>query len=103
MSIDRARVLHLARLARLELPAGEGTLLDEATLDRLVAELGAILDHVREIEALDLSQVPPTSHGVPLPPSFREDQAAPTLPTDRALAAAPERADGCFVVPKVVE
>jgi aspartyl-tRNA(Asn)/glutamyl-tRNA(Gln) amidotransferase subunit C len=93
--IGREIVLHVARLAYLEL--------DEARLEALPAELGAILEHVRAIDALDLTGVEPTSHGVPLPPLFREDQPGQTLDTERALAGAPERSNEAFSVPKIVE
>ena len=95
MTISKDTVLHVARLSYLEI--------EEARLEPLIAELGAILDHVRSIAALDLAGVEPTSHGVPLPPLLREDSPGPTLDTERALEGAPERSGEAFSVPKIIE
>jgi aspartyl-tRNA(Asn)/glutamyl-tRNA(Gln) amidotransferase subunit C len=112
-AIDRATVLHIARLAYLELPRVQDKdghwvepaerLIDEAQLDKLAHELGAILDHVRQLDALDLSSVEPTSHGVPLPPLFRSDELGTPLATERALAGAPASSGESFLVPKIIE
>ncbi|MCK6550328.1 Asp-tRNA(Asn)/Glu-tRNA(Gln) amidotransferase subunit GatC [Myxococcota bacterium] len=113
MAIDRAEVRRIARLAHLEYPrvqAKDGTfvepaehLLDDAMLDKLAAELGQILDHVRELEAVDVEGVEPTSHGVPLPTMLREDTPGHVLTTDDALASAPARVGDGVAVPKIVE
>jgi aspartyl-tRNA(Asn)/glutamyl-tRNA(Gln) amidotransferase subunit C len=93
--IARDTVLHMAQLAYLEL--------DDARVEAISTELGAILEHVRAIDGLDLSGVEPTSHGVPLPPLLRDDEPGPTLDTERALSGAPERSGGAFSVPKIIE
>ena len=89
--IDREQVLHVARLARLEL--------DESELDRMAGELSGILEHVDRISALDLDGVEPTSHVVALSNVLRADQPEPCLPRERALEQAPDPADGAFRVP----
>jgi aspartyl-tRNA(Asn)/glutamyl-tRNA(Gln) amidotransferase subunit C len=89
--IDREQVLHVARLARLEL--------DEAELERMAGELNAVLEHVERIAGLDLDDVPPTSHVVALENVLRPDEPDPSLPREQALAPAPDPADGAFRVP----
>ncbi len=106
MSIDRERVRRVARLAHLELPEdapGGERLLDDARLDRLAADLGAILDHVARLDALDLEGVPPTTHGTEPGPGLRPDVVGPTLDRRTALAGAPQSDEGGFCVPKVIE
>jgi aspartyl-tRNA(Asn)/glutamyl-tRNA(Gln) amidotransferase subunit C len=89
--IDRDQVLHVARLARLELTDDE--------VERMAAELSGILDHVERISELDLEGVEPTSHVVALENVLRPDEPEPCLPRERALEPAPDPADGAFRVP----
>lgn len=105
MAIEPEEVARIARLAHLELPVGtEGPpLLDEPRRAVLGDEIERILAHVRELEQLDVTDVPPTAHGVPLPTRVRPDEPSQTLDRDRALEGAPAATDGGFRVPKVVE
>jgi aspartyl-tRNA(Asn)/glutamyl-tRNA(Gln) amidotransferase subunit C len=89
--IDREQVLHVARLARLEL--------SEAELERYARELSHVLDHIETIGELDLDAVPPTSHVVDVTNRLRADDPRPSLPHDVALAAAPDAGAGGFRVP----
>lgn len=89
--IDREQVLHVARLARLELT-------DEETV-RMSDELSAVLGHIEKLGELDLSRVAPTSHVVEVEAALRADEPRPSLPQAVALAAAPDAADGGFRVP----
>jgi aspartyl-tRNA(Asn)/glutamyl-tRNA(Gln) amidotransferase subunit C len=89
--IDREQVLHVARLARLSL--------SEEELDRLPGDLNKILEHVEKMGELDLEGVEPTTHVVDLTNVLREDVPRPCLPRERALAGAPDPADGGFRVP----
>jgi aspartyl-tRNA(Asn)/glutamyl-tRNA(Gln) amidotransferase subunit C len=89
--IDREQVLHVARLARLELSDEEVT--------RMTGELSSILDHIEKIGELDLEGVEPTSHVVSVENALRADEPRPSLPRDVVLAAAPEVADDGFSVP----
>jgi aspartyl-tRNA(Asn)/glutamyl-tRNA(Gln) amidotransferase subunit C len=89
--IDRSEVLHVARLARLALSDEE--------VERMTGELSAVLDHVEKIRELDLEGVPPTSHVVMVPDPLREDEPAPSLPREEALASAPAVEDDGFLVP----
>lgn len=91
MSISRDQVLHVARLARLDLSDDE--------VERLTAELGAILDAVSKVSELDLADVPPTSHPHDVVNVWDEDEPRPCLSADEALANAPEREGDFFKVP----
>ncbi len=89
--IDREQVLHVARLARLELTDDE--------VERMVAELSHVLGHVDRIAELDLVGVPPTSHVVDVTGALRADVPRPSLPREVALAQAPAVQDDGFLVP----
>jgi aspartyl-tRNA(Asn)/glutamyl-tRNA(Gln) amidotransferase subunit C len=89
--IDREQVLHVARLARLELSDDE--------VATMAGELSAILGHIEKIGELDLDDVAPTTHVVEVANALREDVPRPSLPREVALAQAPEVADDGFSVP----
>jgi aspartyl-tRNA(Asn)/glutamyl-tRNA(Gln) amidotransferase subunit C len=89
--IDREQVLHVARLARLELSEDE--------VGRMTTEMSKILGHIEKIAELDLEGVPPTSHVVEVTGALRPDEPRPCLPREVALANAPDVADGGFRVP----
>jgi aspartyl-tRNA(Asn)/glutamyl-tRNA(Gln) amidotransferase subunit C len=89
--IDREQVLHVARLARLEL--------NDEEVERMAVELSSILGHIEKISELDLEGVPETSHVVEVSSALRPDEPRPCLPREVALANAPEVADGGFSVP----
>jgi aspartyl-tRNA(Asn)/glutamyl-tRNA(Gln) amidotransferase subunit C len=89
--LDRAAVLHVARLARLQL--------SDTEVERMAAELSKVLDHVEKIRELDLDGVPPTSHVVDVVNALRPDEPEPSLPRDVILQAAPEPVNGGFGVP----
>jgi aspartyl-tRNA(Asn)/glutamyl-tRNA(Gln) amidotransferase subunit C len=86
-------VLHVAKLARLEIP--------EDQIESVRAELGAILEAGGKVSELDLSDVEPTSHPLDLVNAWREDEPRPSLSREDALANAPDPADGAFRVPAV--
>jgi aspartyl-tRNA(Asn)/glutamyl-tRNA(Gln) amidotransferase subunit C len=89
--IDRAEVLHVARLARLRLTDDQ--------VERMSSELSTILDHIEKINELDLREVAPTSHVTPLENVLRPDEPRPSWPRERVLAEAPDVAEGGFRVP----
>ena len=91
MAIDRETVVHVARLARLDLR--------EEEVDRLTGELAAILDAVSKVAELDLDGVPPTSHPLDLVNVWADDEPRPSLSLDEALANAPAREGDLFRVP----
>jgi aspartyl-tRNA(Asn)/glutamyl-tRNA(Gln) amidotransferase subunit C len=95
MAITKETVLHVARLARLELTEEE-----VVTMQR---DLGKILGHVEELEKLDTAGVPETSHVAAERAPLRPDVQQGSLETERALAEAPRRAGGGFAVPAFVD
>ena len=80
--LDRAQVLHVARLARLELSEDE--------VERMAGELSKVLDHIEHIRELDLAGVDPTSHVIDVAGVVRADEPKPSLPLEAVLASAPE-------------
>ena len=93
-TIGRDDVAHVARLARLELSDDE--------LDRFTAQLATVLEHAADVAALDLSDVAPTAHPLPLRNVLRPDETAPCVDRDEVLAVAPDVVDGRFRVPRIV-
>ena len=93
--ITREDVEHVARLARLALTPDE--------VEQLAGELGLILDHAGDVAALDLGDVEPTAHPLPLINVLRADEVRPTLDRDEVLAAAPETEGGRFRVPRILD
>jgi aspartyl-tRNA(Asn)/glutamyl-tRNA(Gln) amidotransferase subunit C len=89
--IERDEVLHVARLARLELAEDE--------LEPLARELSAVLDHIAKIGELDLKDVVPTAHVVEVTDALRADEPRESLPLVLALAQAPAASDEGFSVP----
>jgi aspartyl-tRNA(Asn)/glutamyl-tRNA(Gln) amidotransferase subunit C len=89
--LSRDQVLHVARLARLELTNEE--------IERFSGELSKVLDYIEKISELDLEHVPPTSHVINVENALRADEPRPSLPRDAALASAPDPALGGFRVP----
>ncbi len=92
--LSRADVLHVARLARLELT--------EEEVERFTDQLRAVLEHAADIAALNTEGVPPTAHPLPLENVLRDDEARPGLDRDEVLAEAPAADDGCFQVPRIL-
>jgi aspartyl-tRNA(Asn)/glutamyl-tRNA(Gln) amidotransferase subunit C len=91
MAISREEVVHVARLARLELT--------EEELERLGGQLNTILEAVGKVGELELSEVEPTAHPLDLVNVWAQDEPRPSLTVDEALANAPEREGDFFRVP----
>lgn len=92
--ITRDEVIHVARLARLTLSDDE--------IDEFTRQLGDILEHAADIEALDVGDIPPTAHPLPLRNVTRPDVLVDTIDRDELLAQAPAAEDGRFKVPPVL-
>ena len=92
--ITRQDVAHVADLARLSLTDDE--------LDAFTIQLADILDHAADLDALDLADLQPTAHPLPLVNVFRDDVIGPTSDRDEVLAAAPSVEDSQFKVPPVL-
>jgi aspartyl-tRNA(Asn)/glutamyl-tRNA(Gln) amidotransferase subunit C len=88
-------IQYVAHLARIELTPAEQ--------QKLGAQLNHILGYIEKLKELDVSQVEPTAHAVPLVNVTRADQICPGLSNEVALRNAPAAANGLFIVPKIVE
>jgi aspartyl-tRNA(Asn)/glutamyl-tRNA(Gln) amidotransferase subunit C len=89
--IDRDEVLHVARLARLQL--------NEDEIEPMARELSAVLDHVAKIGELDLDGVAPTAHVVEVTGRLRADEPRPSLARETVLSQAPAVSGEGFAVP----
>jgi aspartyl-tRNA(Asn)/glutamyl-tRNA(Gln) amidotransferase subunit C len=94
MAISRQDVLHVSRLARLQL--------SEAEVEKFTSQLGNILDYISKLNELDTRDVPPTSHALEITNVFREDEASDP-PVGNLEQMAPSFYKGHFRVPKVIE
>ena len=94
MKITKEEVLHVANLARLDV--------DKVLIDKFAGQIGTVLEYVDKLKALDTEGVIPTSHAIFLTNAFREDDERQKFDSDSALSNAPEKEDGNFIVPKVI-
>ena len=88
-------VKYVAHLARLSLTPEEE--------QKLSARLGGILSYIEKLKEVDVAGVEPTAHPFPLVNVTRLDEIQPSLTQEEALRNAPTRANGLFMVPKIVE
>lgn len=95
MALTRKEIEHVANLARLDMAEGEA--------ETFTGQLDTILSYVEKLKQLNTDGIEPTSHVIPVHNVFRKDEVVKPLGQDMALANAPDKADGCFRVPKVVE
>ena len=95
MKITKQEVEHVAKLARLEL--------SEQEKEKLTDQLSNILTYVEKLNELDTTGVEPTAHVLDINNVMRDDVAGVSLPQEKALANAPEKAAGHYKVPKIIE
>ena len=93
-TITTADVRHVAKLARLHLT--------DAEIEKFTHQLGTILEYVNKIGQLDVSNVPPMAHALPIHNVLRDDVVEPGLPLERVLQNAPQRDGDFFAVPKII-
>lgn len=93
--ISEKDVQYVAGLARIHLKSEEAT--------RLTKDLEKILDYIHKLNTLDVNDVEPTSHVLPLKNVHREDTVRPSLTQQESLNISVEQQDGSFKVPKVIE
>jgi aspartyl-tRNA(Asn)/glutamyl-tRNA(Gln) amidotransferase subunit C len=94
MKITKEEVMHVAKLARLDL--------DKEAIELYTKQLGDILTYMETLNRVDTEDVPPTSHAIFINNAFREDEVKGSISRERALANAPQSSKGSFVVPKVI-
>jgi aspartyl-tRNA(Asn)/glutamyl-tRNA(Gln) amidotransferase subunit C len=95
MSSTKLEVQYVAELARIKLTPEE--------VNTFLAQLETVLQHVERLNQVDVSNVEPMAHSFPIYNIFRIDEPRNGLDNESALANAPRRAQGLFMVPKVVE
>jgi aspartyl-tRNA(Asn)/glutamyl-tRNA(Gln) amidotransferase subunit C len=95
MTLTAEQVRHVAALSRLALT--------ESEIASLRRELSTILEYASILETLDTSAIPPTASVLPLRNVMREDEVAPSLSQEDALANAPCAAEGHFSVQAILE
>ena len=95
MLISKKDVQYIAALARIHVA--------DEKLEGLTKNLTEIVSYVEQLQKLDLQDVKPTSHAVPLTNALRQDIVKPSLSHARVLSIAPQAKDGCFKVPLIIE
>lgn len=88
-------VKYVANLARIQLTPDEE--------QKFAAQLSHVLGYIEKLRELDVSNVEPTAHAVPRVNVMRKDEVRPSMPHEDALRNAPSKANGLFLVPKIVE
>jgi aspartyl-tRNA(Asn)/glutamyl-tRNA(Gln) amidotransferase subunit C len=86
---------HVAMLARLKLT--------DAEKEQFEKQVNSIINYIDKLNELDTSSIEPTAHVLPISNVFREDQLRTSLPREKALQNAPEKDDGFYRVPKIIE
>lgn len=94
MKVEIGEVEHVALLARLKLSEEEKKL--------FTGQLNAILDYIEKLNELDTSAIEPTFHVVSHQNLMREDEVKESFTQEASLENAPDRAQGCFRVPKII-
>ncbi|MGA1840583.1 MAG: Asp-tRNA(Asn)/Glu-tRNA(Gln) amidotransferase subunit GatC [bacterium] len=95
MKITKEQVEYVANLAKLDITEEEKEIFTK--------QLDSILSYMDKLNQLDTRDIDPTSHVLPIKNIFREDEVKSSLPLEEALANAPDRKDGFFRVPRVIE
>ena len=86
---------NVVKLARIELTSEEE--------NRIGPPISEVLRYVEKLKELNVEDVEPTAHAVPLENVLREDELRESLTQEEALSNAPKTVNGLFVVPKIVE
>jgi aspartyl-tRNA(Asn)/glutamyl-tRNA(Gln) amidotransferase subunit C len=94
MKISKEEVLYVAHLARLDL--------DEESIEKFAGQIDEILGYIEKLNQVETKDIKPTSHAISLTNAFRDDEEKEHIDRKLALANAPEKEDGLFVVPKIV-
>lgn len=95
MKITKEQVQHVANLARLNLT--------EEEQQEMQKDLESIISFADKLNELNIEEIKPTAHVIPIQNVFRKDEVRPSLERDQLLANAPSKQDGCFYVPKIME
>ncbi|MBA3926868.1 Asp-tRNA(Asn)/Glu-tRNA(Gln) amidotransferase subunit GatC [Listeria rustica] len=94
-TISKETVERVANLARLEVSDQEA--------ENFAKQLGNIIHMVEKLDELDTANVEPTSHAIEVSNVLREDKSIAGLPREEVLKNAPDKQDGMFKVPTIME
>ncbi len=95
MKLSRKEVEHVAFLSRLAL--------NEREAEEFTRQFNQMFEQFEKLNELDTSQVEPTAHVLQMQNILRQDSVRASLPVDEVLANAPDREDGYFSVPRIME
>ena len=95
MATSDFNVKYVAQLARISLTPAEE--------EEIGGQLKSILQYVEKLKGLNVDGVEPTAHTIPLSNVMRPDLARESMPHEEAMRAAPAKANGLFLAPKIVE
>ncbi|HIU16171.1 MAG TPA: Asp-tRNA(Asn)/Glu-tRNA(Gln) amidotransferase subunit GatC [Candidatus Ventricola intestinavium] len=95
MEITDGLIAYVAELAHLKL--------DDAQRAKARDDLARMIGYVDQLAEIDTEGVEPMSHVFPVKNVFREDEVRESMDREAILKNAPEKKDGCFVVPRTVE
>jgi len=93
--LSKEEVRYIAGLSRIHLQENE--------VEYLTRNLAGILDYIDHLKKLDVSQVPPTSHVLPIKNVYRRDKVKPSFSVQDAVKISPHAYKGFFKVPQVIE
>jgi aspartyl-tRNA(Asn)/glutamyl-tRNA(Gln) amidotransferase subunit C len=93
--ITKDQVKHVAHLARLAVTEDE--------VADLTKELSAIIGFAEQLNELDTTGVEPTTHVLNMKNVMRNDEPKATITQEEALKNAPDKKDGHFRVPAIME
>ena len=88
-------VEYVAELSRIKL--------DEDETEKMIKELGEVIEYMDILQGLDTEGVEPMSHVFPITNVMREDEVTPSFEREDILRNAPERTDETLVVPKTID
>ena len=93
--LDKKEIDALAHLSRL--------VLNDEESEKMTEQINKLLGNFADLQKLDTTNVPPTSHAVPTCNVFREDVVKPSLKPEEVVANGPQVGENCFVVPRIVD
>ncbi|MTI66814.1 MAG: Asp-tRNA(Asn)/Glu-tRNA(Gln) amidotransferase subunit GatC [Firmicutes bacterium] len=95
MSISKEDVKHVARLARLDF--------DKEDIEDFTKKFASVVDYVEKLSEVDTEGVEPTYHVHPIKNVMREDKVCKSLDRKESLRNAPDKENGYFKIPRVLD
>ncbi len=95
MSIDKDKIKHISKLARISL--------DAKKIDALTKDLSSIFKFIEQLNELNTENVKPLSSILNEPLRSRKDIINDGKIRDKILENSPQKNEEFFVVPKVIE